>query len=408
MGSKKWFGLFMQKIKSMKRKYVIFLSNKKESHLFSICFSYMTCIIFLKTHSSPPNPKLFLINKCCNYHNSIYDCYNESINQGHSYTDTNIQISDCFFSRSFQLNGFGGVIYINGGTYSMNISNSIFFSCACSINGGAIFFSSDISILKMICAQGCYAESYHFAYIQAINSNKGDGLSINNCSYLGAGYYPLWLQSGDQFVEKVNSSMNNALQSSGIGISSPSSFISSHCTFSNNNASHSICIYFSSNIGSMSYANIVHNNSPSWGGVVYSSGTGSCHFTYCIFDLNQNTLFYLNSGSMEISHSMISHANTFSSMNSIQFQNNNSVDTSFPPIPRQTYQIQFFNTHYCHTDFPQVLETPLRTNIISPVESPIESFEKTYVELICSCQIAKKKEINMIFSFSFFQYLMNQ
>jgi len=88
--------------------------------------------------------------------------------------------------------------------------------------------------------------------------------------------------------------MNNAEMISGIGIYSPSSFTSSHCTFSNNKVSTYICIMFYSNSGtiSMSYANIVHNNSPSQYGVVFTWGAGSRKMMMnCIFKNNQNRLF---------------------------------------------------------------------------------------------------------------------
>ena len=57
----------------------------------------------------------------------------------------------------------------------------------------------------------------------------------------------------------------------------------------------------------MSYANIVHSNSPSQYGVVYVHGAVSKKIMYCIFKNNQNYLFYVNGGSLEVSHSFIDH-----------------------------------------------------------------------------------------------------
>ena len=74
--------------------------------------------------------------------------------------------------------------------------------------------------------------------------NQVEYLSVSNCSHTTSGYESIRLDYGDQRVDNTNSSMNNAVQISGIGIPSPSSFTSSHFTFSNNKVSHSICIYF--------------------------------------------------------------------------------------------------------------------------------------------------------------------
>jgi len=236
-------------------------------------------------------------------------CENESIDHGRSYVDKNINISNCFFSRSSSYSGHGGVIYVYVSSCSMNFNYSMFYNCVCSNNGGAICFVSSNSCLRMICANRCSGYYYHYAYLVASQVNQVEYLSVSNCSHTTSGYYPIVLYTGNQRVDNTNSSMNNANMGSGIGIYSPSSFTSSHCTFSNNKVSHSICIEFYSTSGtiSMSYANIVHNNSPSLG-VVTGSGAGSRKMMYCIFKSNQNTLFCVNQGSLEVSHSFIDHS----------------------------------------------------------------------------------------------------
>ena len=220
-------------------------------------------------------------------------CENESIDQGRSYVDKNIDISNCFFSRSSSYSGDGGVIYVTASSYS----------------GGAIFFSSPNSYLRMICANSCSASGYHSANLRASQVNQVEYLSVSNCSHTTSGYYPIRLDYGDQRVDNTKCSMNKARVGSGIGIDSPSSFTSSHCTFSNNKVYDSRCIYFYSISGtiSMSYANIVHNNSPSGNGVVYVFGAYP-EMIYCIFKNKQNTLFYVNQGSLEVSHSFIDHS----------------------------------------------------------------------------------------------------
>ena len=304
-----------------------------------------------------------------------FGCESESIDQGRSYVDKNINVSLCFFSRSLSYSGSGGVIYVNGGSYSMNICYSIFYNSVCSTLGGAIFFYSSNSCLRMICANSCFcgaSSGRHFAWLQASLVNQLEYLSVSNCSHTTSGYYSIWLYTGNQRVDNTNSSLNNANQGSGIGINYPSSFTSSHCTFSNNKEFDRICIFFSSSSGAtpMSYANIVHNNSPSWG-VVYVSGGGSTNMLYCIFQNNQNCLFCVNDGSLEVSHSFIDHTGSFSTRTAVSTSTNNSF------THRITYQLHFFNSHHCHADMPLPYRTPDQT--LAPTntleETPIKTLD---------------------------------
>ena len=104
----------------------------------------------------------------------------------------------------------------------------------------------------------------------------------------------------------------------------------------------------------MSYANIVHNNSPSDHGVVYVYGANP-KMMYCIFQDNQNTLFCVRSGSLEVSHSYISYSGLLSTSTQVSMANNNSLSK------RETYQIQFFNSHYCNADIPIIPQTNVNT-----------------------------------------------
>jgi len=283
--------------------------------------------------------------------NAVLVCENETIDQGRSYEDKNIIVSLCFFSRYSVYDGSGGVIFVSGGSYTMNINYSMFYSCCCSIHGGAIYFVSSNSCLRMICANSCSAYShYHFAWLQASQMNEVEYLSVSYCSHTPSGYYPTFLYTGSQRVDKTNSSMNNAIQGSGILVNSPSSLTSSHCTFSNNRVSEYICIYIYSTSGiiSISYSNIVHNNSPSKFGVVTVEGAGSRKMMYCIFYNKQNYLFCVRSGSLEASNSFISPSESFSTSNSVSTSNNNSF------IDRISYQLQFFNSYHCNADIPVI------------------------------------------------------
>jgi len=100
-------------------------------------------------------------------------CINETLDQGRSYSQSAVQISECFFIRTLEYVGSGGVIYINNALYALNVSYSTFFNCSCSQKGGAIFCISTYAYLRYICSNRCCAVSEsHFAYIRETQDNQ--------------------------------------------------------------------------------------------------------------------------------------------------------------------------------------------------------------------------------------------
>ena len=358
-----------------KNQNMIYISNSRK------LFQYILLLgIILFVFRATIQTKLFRIEKnarsnpylCLNQlfflEGSGLECENENISNGRSYSQMNINISHCFFIRTFTLTGYGGVIFVNGGSYSMNVNYSMFYNCSSSLNGGAICFDSINSNLRMICGNRCSCGALkfgNFALIVASQTNKVEYLSISYCSHNMDGCYPFCFESGNQRVDNTNSSMNNAYKYSGIGIFTPSSFTSALCTFSNNKVSY-ICIYFSSitDTITLSYANILYNNSPSGNGVIYADGEGLKKMMFCIFQNNSNFLFCIKQGSLEVSHSFIDHSSSsFSTSITV------STATNISLTNRITYQIQFFSSYHCNTD------SPARTID----QSPMRSFEETQI-----------------------------
>jgi len=285
-------------------------------------------------------------------------CVSENINVGRSYNSKNITALDCFFSRLSQYKGSGGVINVDGGSYSMNVSNSAFYNCTCSSYGGAIFFTSLSSTITMICAHRCSANYYHFAHIRTDQQNRVEYLSMSSCSHLTIGNYPFYLFSGFQSVDNTNCSLNNANQISCVAFATPLSFTSLYCTLANNRVAEYMCIYLYQNSGTLYFANIVQNNSPSYG-IVYVF-TGSPKIYYCIFANNENNLFNTYSGSPDISHCFISHSGTL------------SLGTNNTYTVEHTYVLEHYMTNYCYADNPLIVNTPS-----IPVETPIKSPNST-------------------------------
>jgi len=296
-------------------------------------------------------------------------CESQHMDQGRSYVDKSIIISNCFFSRMSVYSGNGGVIFVDGGSYSMNVNYSMFFNCACSEYGGAIYFDSFDSILRMICVNRCSASSSIFTYIESANETQITYLSVSGCSYTTSGRYSIYLKSGNQIIDNTNSSMNNANHISCIYIQNSLIFQSSYCTFNENIVSYSSCLFFEFQSGTMSYSNIINNNSPSHG--VIFINIGSPKMMYCIFWNNKNNVFYVHMGSLELSHSFIDHLSSISSGKSVSIATNNSFTSMM------TYQIQFFNSHYCIAYVPQ--STHLNTIEQTPSDSPMPTIVMTEI-----------------------------
>lgn len=288
------------------------------------------------------------------------ECVREVENYLLSYENQNIDITGCFFTRFYKFSVYSGVIYINGGSFFMNISYSMFHNCKNENKGGAIYFASENSTLKMISADSCfchYGWYGHFAFISAKQISNIDFLSISRCSTTTQGFCSIYFQSGHQVFKNSNSTMNNAETFSGVRISSPISFLSSHSCFIKNNVSDSICVGFFSSSLTMSFTSFIENNSPSRLGVIYFNGDGSPIFMHCTFSHNHDSLFSNPYGSIEIAHCFIEHNFGISNGGTIITHNNNTIfnDLSLP-------------TQYCFQSLSQSLFTE-QTQLDSPLQS---------------------------------------
>jgi len=276
-------------------------------------------------------------------------CENEITETGRSYVNVSLNINDCFFKRVLMLSGHGGIICINGGSHSMAVESSMFFECKASKNGGSIFFFSKNMKLSRICANNCTASGDHFIYSNAKIQNSFEYVSITSCSYLTQGYSSFRINQGMQNIDHLNSSLNYVIESSGFLCDSPSSFLCEYCTISNNRVSNAVCIDLSYNSGKIINANILANNSPAFGVIrIYGD---SPKLEYCIIIDNRNTLFFVVSGSISISHCFVSHSTKFFSSGSVTTNKNNSFFVA------ETHRLIHYYSYYCNTDHPSQSES---------------------------------------------------
>jgi len=283
----------------------------------------------------------------------LVQCNSDTNNTERSYNNTDVFVSNCYFSRSFQYYGRGSIIYCMDVVVTMKITFSTFFNCSCSSWGGAIYFDSANVELKMICANSCSAKDFHhFSYIRTVQDNYVEFLSIAYCSSAHFGFNPFMLASGHQQVLNTNSSFNKAFQGGGMGISKPLGFACNFCTISNNSVENSICIYLNGgSLGTFSYLNVVANDSPIQYGIVYVDSSGSYTMQNCNFDKNLNYLFSVSlSGKLTVLECNISHQTSYITKGNI---NTTLINNQ---THQQTLRVQHYaTTKYCEALYPYML-----------------------------------------------------
>jgi len=287
-------------------------------------------------------------------------CENESVPEGRSYYNQDIDIYDCFFTRHTSFSGEGGVIFVEG-SYNSVIYNSMFYHISCGFDGGSVFLDCEKSNMNRVCAHcSTAAKSYHFAFISASQINRIEFLSISLCANSTHGSQSFSLYYGSQKLLNSNSSMNNAVDISGCCVMIPTDFKGIFCTFSNNNVSSHSILSLSRNTGVLSFINIVENSCPSLGVVYQFSG----YYTLesCVMTGNNKILCYVHSGQMTLKSCAISHSHV-TTLGAVTIN-----DTLIPFI--ETYVIQFFHSRYCNADNTINILTPQETPMVTPKCSP--------------------------------------
>jgi len=110
---------------------------------------------------------------------------------------------------------------------------------------------------------------------------------------------------------------------------------------------------------------------------------------YCIFKNNQNYLFCVYGGSLEVSHSFIDHSESFSD-GEVSTSNNNSFTNTI------TYQLQFFNSLHCNADIP-LIQRSLEETV---KETQKETVGRTYdseceMRMLSSDSVKRKSDMYM-------------
>jgi len=292
------------------------------------------------------------------------NCINQNISIGRSYTDSSIGIESCFFVRTQQLSGSGGVVYVSGGSYTMSINMTMFHYCTCSAIGGGIYFSSKEVFMNRICANRCGAGNYHHFSLIGSSIDEWSYISVSYCDTM-SGYHTMSFYEGNHTVKNMNSSLNKNYYGPGYHPQFTTTDFR-FCTISNNIATGALCIHYRHGIAQMMYFNVVNNNSPSYGVVSLYENLATVYIDSCILYGNSDTLFYSSAGPLIIQNSYISHSGTILS-GTVTISNNNTY-THIPSII-----IHHFSSLYCNADNP--ITSPCRSphnTILSTIEYTIK------------------------------------
>ena len=268
---------------------------------------------------------------------------------------TNFEIYYCVFYRSTLYSGYGGIFYCSNIPCNLTINDTIFFKCISSLDGGAIYYTSNLLgsnvYLNRICANNCSTgldKSYQFCYIVTyqIGNNSCNYLSINFCNTIPNGFTSFYLGRGNISLNNYNSSKNFNKQYSGLYIYMPIFFLGKFCNIINNIVSDSknIMLYGNSN-NKLTFSNILFNNSPNGFGVILNYG-GYYSIENCILLNNSNTLFFSNYDTLTILYCIISHLNQIYTVSI-----NGYLNTMFNiHTYTNTINIYHLNTYLCENN----------------------------------------------------------
>jgi len=292
-------------------------------------------------------------------------CESERLDQGRSYSQNNINISNCIFTRYslysgntgdatyYGSAGCGGVIFIDGGSFSMSVYDSSFFNCVASSDGGAIFFhNSPYSLLKNVCGNRCscgITSYYNFGMIGGKVYNNADLCSVIQCSpYEGNGEQTAFFYNGQQKINSINTTNNRVRKHSGMAFWNIETRTVRFSSLVNNVATQGGCLCQGQNefySGRLEFSNFVNNSSPSYG-VVYTH-YGRQFLSNCIFNMNRITLFFWQYGSISVEDSYIDHdysIGQYTKLECVVFTKSNTYDFTFYLCIDQTIRDTPVNT----------------------------------------------------------------
>ena len=277
-------------------------------------------------------------------------------------------LKNTIFKSLHYQKGNGGVIMIDNNKCKSLIEFCLFQNCSVStFSGGGIYLKVFSSILKGNCAVKCFT----FGSDSSLWSNVGMFLvsnvlqlynflndsTIYNCD--SKHFYDRWKiatissSGGKLIIKSTNFSKNYVHRYSACSLTLTNNIFILFCTFYQNNVIYSSTIQINTVLNaSVTYCNVVGNNSPSTG-IFFSQNDSSFYINNCVFHLNINYLFYASNPSIQmISNCKISHSSEIS-IGSIILTINSFIYT-------QTFTLFHLNSFQCNANLHILINNNLK------------------------------------------------
>jgi len=336
--------------------------------------------------------------------------FNQVTGNSLDYHILNCQFVDMFSNRgSYDLVVVNGVIYFRT-THTINFLVEDCVFCGCSAGGIYFYCPNDgASVMKKICAYNCHTslsdlKAGQFAYVTTKTNkmNEIDLVSVSHCcrEISTDKTHSIYISNGNQKIIYLNSSKNKAYAYCGFSSDFSLTLNLTFTSFHDNIASSNVCIYHrisqKNNNQRYTFCNVIRNMSPSPGVFVINNDFHEHDFDFlffidCIFQDNQNDLFYNSNGGHDRNNiyymlrCWIQHSGNWQN----RCNNGNAferVSCRFETSQTQTHIISFFNKDQCDPDFiyNNQLNHPCQTLQPVPPSPTTCEFEETVNLLIIS------------------------
>jgi hypothetical protein len=272
-----------------------------------------------------------------------------------------VYIHNCLF-RECSINNNGGAIYLSrASTDRLLIEETTFISCYVTgdYNGGAVYFTSGMSLLNQVCAYGCSdvkANSGQCFFIDVSDNMKYTNFvndtSICNYKNTDSGSYTQFNRYGRVLVTKENISKNNCRTYSALYCySGQNTARIEFSSFVNNTSNNYGCLYLGCQQKIVG-CNILYNeqNSHDSPSTIYAS-YNLFIYSSCILENNKGKrVFVITTGSHRIAlFDCTLDENVFS--NSRYYGNLTIYETNSKPYING---LQHLNTNLCEASFDSV------------------------------------------------------
>lgn len=270
----------------------------------------------------------------------------------------NILIFNCYFSRTTNYNGRGGIFFLESNlNYELVIKECYFFECRCSGSGtnggGAIFYNcgNGKSYLNKLCGFKCYttvqsmAGQFFYIITNHEKENKIECISCLKCAYDSniIRAYPINLREGIQKGNFINSTNNLNWDGNSVFFFYPNSLDSKFNNFLSNPGSEFFSVYFKfgNGVRILSFSNIVNNTALR--GVIFVEH-GNFIVNNCIIKDNIGKLFDIYSTALlSIENSKFFHEGNIGPSFIYELKNNIQIKTN-------TLKYKFYSTIECQTE----------------------------------------------------------